>query len=368
MYLSQLKLMNFRNYDFLELEADNNINIFIGDNAQGKTNLLESIYMIGRGKSYKNNINDLIKWNKDSGIIQGNIISEGIKDNVKINLKNNKAEIFYNQKKITKKNTLSSNIYIILFSPEDLKLIKEGPDNRRKFLDSEITIIKPQYDNLIKKYSKVLMQRNNLLKSLFYDKSSIDTIDIWNEQLIELGSKIIFERIKFLKKLNDLTKVVHKELTKGKEDIQIYYISNLIKNHDDINNIKSIYRESLKDNFNIEKQKGSTSIGPHLDDIKVTINNYDAKIFGSQGQQRTVALSLKLSEIQLIKIEKKENPIILLDDVMSELDASRQREIIHYFRELQVFITCTDLNFQNYIQNYSKKIYTIHQGKIINIT
>ncbi|MFZ7134690.1 MAG: DNA replication/repair protein RecF [Eubacteriales bacterium] len=368
MYLSQLKLKNFRNYDSLNIELHENINIFIGDNAQGKTNLLEAIYILGRGKSYKNYSNDLIMWRKEQSVVEGTVIKERIKDELKLELKkDSNINILYNEKKIQKKNLLNKNIYIVLFSPEDLKLIKEGPDHRRKFIDNELTMIKPSYGRLIKDYSKVLFQRNNLLKSIHSHTLVPDTMDIWDEQLIQLGTKIIMQRVNFLKKINDITKKIHGELTKSKEDIQLYYVSNLIKNHRDLDDLDMLYKKTLKENYRIDIQRGFTSVGPHLDDIKVSVNDYDVKLFGSQGQQRTVALSLKLSEIQLIQVEKIQNPIILLDDVMSELDTKRQEEIIRYFKDLQVFITCTELNFKNYIQNFNKKIYTIHQGKITSI-
>ena len=368
MYLSQIKLINYRNITSLSLTLNRRINIFIGDNAQGKTNLLESIFLLGRGKSYRNLTNDLIMWDKEQSYVEGVFFKDNMKDHIKITLNKSNMNILYNDKKVIKKNSLSTKFYMILFSPEDLKLIKDGPDNRRKFLDNELSFIKPSYGQLIKDYNKVLFQRNNLLKTFTKEHDKPDTIEIWDDQLVYYGSRIIRQRISFLKKINDLTKVIHRELTKNKEELQLFYISNLIKNKKDIDDIENIYRQKIKDNFIYDFQRGFTSIGPHLDDIKVHINQYDVKLFGSQGQQRTVALSLKLSEIQLIQQEKGQNPIILLDDVMSELDSKRQEEIIKYFKDLQVFITCTELNFGNYLQNHIKKIYTIHQGKIENNT
>lgn len=367
MYLSHIKLLNYRNISSLSIDLDPRVNIFVGDNAQGKTNLLESIFLLGRGKSYRSSTNDLIMWNKEQSSVDGFFLKDNMKDHIKIIINNSNMNITFNDKKILKKNALSSKFYMILFSPEDLKLIKEGPENRRKFLDNELSLIKPSYGQLIKDYNKVLFQRNNLLKSFHKEQDKPDTLEIWNEQLVHFGSKIIRQRISFLKKINDLTKKIHGELTKNREELQLFYISNLIKNKNDLDDLENVYKQKIKHNFNLDFRKGYTSIGPHLDDIKVNINQYDVKLFGSQGQQRTVALSLKLSEIQLIQQEKGENPIILLDDVMSELDSKRQEEIIKYFKDLQVFITCTEFNFGNYLQNHIKKIYTIHRGKIENV-
>ncbi|MFZ7119384.1 MAG: DNA replication/repair protein RecF, partial [Eubacteriaceae bacterium] len=289
-------------------------------------------------------------------------------ENIRIEITNlNKLNIYINKKKINKKDSLTKKIHIILFSPEDLKLIKEGPDNRRKFIDNELGIIKPFYGKILKDYNKVLYQRNNLLKSLKFRKTTNNSLEIWNEQLINLGKKIIIYRINFLQKINKITNVIHNSLSNNQENLKLYYISNIIKSNDDLENIEETYKNLIEKNVKYDLEKGYTSIGPHLDDIKVVINNFDAKIYGSQGQQRTAALSMKLSEIELIKSELKEYPIILLDDVMSELDINRQKKVIKYFDNMQVVFTCTELNFENFIQNYDKKIYTIHQGKIKNI-
>jgi len=363
-----MKLVDFRNYKETNLSFHHNINIIIGDNAQGKTSLLEAVYVLARGKSYKNSPSDLIQWEKESSVIEGTFHKENFNDHIKILLnKPNKANIIINDKKVHKRSLLWEKIQVVLFSPEDLKMIKEGPDQRRKFIDNELNMIRPSYGNLLKDYARVLIQRNNLLKSLKIDNSNKNTLEIWDEQLVSLGQKIIISRIDFLKKINSITKKIHFTLTGGQEDLKLFYLSNIIKNNEDLDAIDEIYRRVLGEKLKDDIQKGYTSIGPHVDDIKVMINEFDAKIYGSQGQQRTAALSLKLSEIEIIKSELNENPIILLDDVMSELDSKRQEKIIEYFHSSQVLITCTEMNFKNFLQNFNKKIYTIERGIIVDI-
>ncbi|NTW70996.1 MAG: DNA replication/repair protein RecF [Eubacteriaceae bacterium] len=370
MYLKKLKLMNFRNYDTLDIELDQHINIFVGDNAQGKTNILESIYFLSRGKSFRNNNSDLIGWSHENSFAEGVFIKKNYDENIKISISKDdtieNTAVFINAKKIKARSDLYGKIMMVNFTPEDLSIIKDGPENRRKFIDNELLNIKPVHGRLLKDYARTLKQRNELLKNIWKDPSLKSTIEIWNEQLISYGKKIIVNRIIFLQKLNKISRKIHKILTDDQEELKLYYISNLIKNHEDMDNIEKIFKESLESSFDNDIKKGYTSIGPHLDDIKININDFDSKVFGSQGQQRTCALSLKLSQLELISEETGEVAIVLLDDVMSELDSSRQKRLIEFFRNSQVIITCTDTNFLNSIQTESKKIYTIYQGKIIN--
>lgn len=365
MYLSNIKLKNFRNYDELDLVLGKNINILMGDNAQGKTSLLEAVYVLSRGKSYKGNVLDLIYWDRDFGFVEGTINKSNIKEDIRIHIdKSSKVTISLNGKRVNKRSVLNQKIHVVIFSPEDLKMIKEGPDFRRKFIDNSLQIIKPSYGTLLKNYNKVLFQRNNLLKSIKLGTSNSNTLGIWDEQLVRLGINIIISRVNFLKKVNSITKKIHYSLTNGQEEMKLFYLSNIIKNNEDLENVESVYKNLLEENVKEDIQKGYSSIGPHLDDIRVSVNDYDVKVYGSQGQQRTAALSLKLSEIDLIRSEINENPIILLDDVMSELDSKRQEKVIEYFQSSQVLITCTEISFENYLQNVDKKIYTIKRGTI----
>lgn len=346
MFISRLKLINFRNYSSLDIELHNKLNIFIGNNAQGKTNILESIYLTGFGKSFRTSKDkELIKANKNMAYVK--VEGEKRHGEVSIELRlwnGKKKEIKTNGLSLTKLSELLGNIYIVIFSPEDLKLIKGGPAERRRFIDREISHVNRKYYYDIMSYNKVLLQRNNLLKNIVYNKKLLKTIDIWDNKLVEFGMKVIFKRIEFINRLNVLSRLIHRKITDGRENLEVKYLSNIEVNS------KSIYEEAFKDfRTKLEKRletdikRGYTTIGPHKDDLGIYIDDKDIRIFGSQGQQRTAALSLKLSEIEIIKGEVGEYPILLLDDVMSELDINRQNFLINSLRNVQTFITITEI-------------------------
>ncbi len=346
MFISRLKLINFRNYSSLDIELHNKLNIFIGNNAQGKTNILESIYLTGFGKSFRTSKDkELIKANKSMAYVK--VEGEKRHGEVSIELRlwnGKKKEIKTNGLSLTKLSELLGNIYIVIFSPEDLKLIKGGPAERRRFIDREISHVNRKYYYDIMSYNKVLLQRNNLLKNIVYNKKLLKTIDIWDNKLVEFGMKVIFKRIEFINRLNALSRLIHRKITDGRENLEVKYLSNIKVNS------KSIYEEAFKDfRTKLEKRletdikRGYTTVGPHKDDLGIYIDDKDIRIFGSQGQQRTAALSLKLSEIEIIKGEVGEYPILLLDDVMSELDINRQNFLINSLRNVQTFITITEI-------------------------
>ena len=346
MFISKLKLINFRNYSSLDIELHNKLNIFIGNNAQGKTNILESIYLTGFGKSFRTSKDkELIKANKNMAYVK--VEGEKRYGEVSIELRlwdGKKKEIKTNGLSLTKLSELLGNIYIVIFSPEDLKLIKGGPAERRRFIDREISHVNRKYYYDIMSYNKVLLQRNNLLKNIVYNKKLLKTIDIWDNKLVEFGMKVIFKRIEFINRLNALSRLIHRKITDGRENLEVKYLSNIEVNS------KSIYEEAFKDfRTKLEKRletdikRGYTTVGPHKDDLGIYIDDKDIRIFGSQGQQRTAALSLKLSEIEIIKGEVGEYPILLLDDVMSELDINRQNFLINSLRNVQTFITITEI-------------------------
>lgn len=346
MFISRLKLINFRNYSSLDIELHNKLNIFIGNNAQGKTNILESIYLTGFGKSFRTSKDkELIKANKNMAYVK--VEGEKRHGEVSIELRlwnGKKKEIKTNGLSLTKLSELLGNIYIVIFSPEDLKLIKGGPAERRRFIDREISHVNRKYYYDIMSYNKVLLQRNNLLKNIVYNKKLLKTIDIWDNKLVEFGMKVIFKRIEFINRLNVLSRLIHRKITDGRENLEVKYLSNIEVNS------KSIYEEAFKDfRTKLEKRletdikRGYTTVGPHKDDLGIYIDDKDIRIFGSQGQQRTAALSLKLSEIEIIKGEVGEYPILLLDDVMSELDINRQNFLINSLRNVQTFITITEI-------------------------
>ncbi len=245
-----------------------------------------------------------------------------------------------NGRKIKKISELLENVYIVVFSPEDLKIVKEEPEKRRKFIDRELCQIKPMYYNNLLKYKKILLQRNTLLKE---NSPKISVLEIWDYELAEYGSKIILQREDFIKKLNKISSKIHKNITNGKEKLNIQYESN-VPYMATLEEQKYLFIEKIKNSTEKDLQRRNTSVGPHRDDLKITINGIDIRKYGSQGQQRTAALSLKLAEIMLIKEETEEEAILLLDDVLSELDEERQNYLINSLSETQLFITAAELS------------------------
>lgn len=357
MYINTLSLKNFRNYDEEFIEFDKGVNIIYGENAQGKTNILEAIYLCSTSKSYRtSNDREMIKINEDEGHINIKYNKFNKMDQIDIHLrKNNNKGIAINKIPIKSLNQLLGNINVIMFSPEDLGLIKNGPKERRKFINIELCQLSPLYYYNIKQYNKVLKQRNNLLKLIKINKMSPDQLDVWDLQLLEYGNKVIEERTNFINQIRPLFNKIHYKISGEKEKINIIY---------DLNISSDNYEEKLKEYRLKDISVGSTLIGPHKDDIKFLLNDIDIRKYGSQGQQRTAALSLKLSEIELVKKIIDDTPILLLDDVLSELDKNRQKYLIETLRGVQTIITCTGL--EDYlINNMSiEKMYKIKEGKI----
>lgn len=358
MYVKKISLKNYRNIERLDLELKKGINIFYGKNAQGKTNLLESIYIGATGRSHRTHKDkELINFNENEAHIRLEIQKENIFDKIDIHLKNNsKKGIAINNIPINKLGELFGYLNVVIFSPEDLSLIKQGPQERRKFIDMELCQISNIYYYNLSQYYKILKQRNSLLKKLVKDNSLKDTLFIWDNQLINFGCKIIQTRNLFIKKLNNISQKIHKEITDGKEQLELKYKPSVFV---------SEFKEKLEKNIEKDIFYATTSYGPHKDDMLFFINNINARDFGSQGQQRTASLSTKLAEIQLIEEEKGILPVLLLDDVLSELDKDRQKFLIKNIKNLQVIITCTGV--EDVLKNLDGKcnIFNVSNGKII---
>lgn len=360
MRVKSIRLINFRNYENIKTMLNPKLNIFLGNNAQGKTNLLESIYLAALGKSYKTNRDrELINHRKTQAYIGIEIIS--LRGEIFIEIKldlNNKKRVKINRIEINKINEILGNLNVVIFSPEDLKLVKEGPSERREFLDNEISQIKPNYRYNIQKYNNILYQRNKLLKNR--SKTVLDTLDIWDEQLADIGSIIMKYRKDFIEKLKNISSKIHLDITSNEEKLEISYFSSIKYSK----NLKELYLTVLKEQRNLDIDKGTTSVGIHKDDFNIYINGVSCRNYGSQGQQRTAALSLKLAEVELIKGEKKEYPIILLDDVLSELDIKRRKKLVSRFKDIQTIITSTDdIELKNY-KSFEKSTFKINNGKI----
>ena len=341
MYIKSLELQDFRNYENLDIEFHPNVNLILGNNAQGKTNLIESIYLTSLGKSFRtSNDYEMIKFG--SKFFRVKVDAEKKFEDVSVEMavsKESKA-VKINGRKIKKISELLEHIYIVVFSPEDLKIVKEEPEKRRKFIDRELSMIKPIYFNNLARYKKVLLQRNTMLKEM---NPNLSLLQVWDTELISYGVKIIQARAEFIKKLNKISAEIHHGITNGKEKLVIQYESNIPVMKDE-HEQREIFEDKIADSMEKDMMRGTTSIGPHRDDLKITINGIDIRKYGSQGQQRTAALSLKLAEIMLIKDETDEDCILLLDDVLSELDEERQQYLINSLSNIQMFITSAELS------------------------
>lgn len=357
MKINSINLQNFRNYNILNISFDGETNIIYGDNAQGKTNILEAIYVSATTKSHRGNKDrEMISFNEDEAHIKSIVEKNGTTYRIDMHLKKNKSKgIAINGVPIKKASELFGIINIVVFSPEDLNIIKEGPAARRHFIDMELSQIDKIYLSDLSNYNRVLVQRNKLLKDLYFRDDVIDTLDIWDIQLVNYGKRMIEARKKFIKSLNDIIGEIHRNLSGSKEQLLIKYEPNI---HE------SEFERQLIQCRDRDLKTKMTNIGPHKDDISFFINGNDVRKYGSQGQQRTAALSLKLSEIELVKSVIHDSPILLLDDVLSELDSNRQNLLLNSIKDIQTIITCTGLD--EFVNNRFtvNKIYKVTEGHV----
>lgn len=372
MIIDSLKIKNYRNFKEAEIKLNSSLNIFIGDNGQGKTNLMESIYLSSIGRTFRlNSENELINFNENKSSIEVNFTKANYKTQISIELeKNKKKQVYINGVKLDKTSEMIGILNNVIFTPDDLKIIKGSPIERRKFINIDISQIKPKYKYLLNKYKKVCSERNIILKNYCTKKENKDIISIWNDYLVNIGTEIILYRLEYLNNLKKYAKKIYADISGNKEDFDLNYMSN-IGNIDklDKENIKKVFYDKIQTNLNQEIQNKITLYGPHKDDIIIKINNKECKYFGSQGQQRSAILAIKLAEIEIIKEEIGEYPILLLDDVLSELDNKRKGFLLNYINKIQTFITTTDDHDLNVMtKNYNKKNFYINEGKISNIT
>ena len=337
MNIRSIELKNFRNYENLEISFDEGTNILFGDNAQGKTNILEAAYMSGTTKSHKGSRDrEMIRFGEEEAHLKTVVVRGGREYQIDMHLKKNRAKgIAIDKIPIKKASELFGILNIVFFSPEDLNIIKNGPAERRRFLDSELCQLDRIYLADLTNYNKLLAQRNKLLKDMIYRPSLSDTLPVWDMQLIETGKKIIRRRKQFVDELREIVSDIHYRISGGKEELFLKYEPNI----DDIFFEDELSRAKEKD-----KKLCQTSVGPHRDDLLFSIGDVDIRKYGSQGQQRTSALSLKLSEIELVRKSISDTPVLLLDDVLSELDSSRQNYLLNNISDTQTIITCTGLD------------------------
>ena len=369
MFIEDLQLIHFRNYEHEVINFEKGINVVVGENAQGKTNLIEAMFFLSRGYSHRaSNLSELAQWEQDDFFINAHVVSDGVKHKITMKSNQGKRQILLDEK-TGKRDRINRIFNTILFEPEDLKIVKEGPDKRRRFLNQEISGFQPEYHYLLRDYEKVLNQRNTLLKNIHYQPSLRATLSVWDEQLVSIGTRLMNHRIRYLHRLNKEAGVIHKILSHGNENLTLYYQNNIIASLEDASRLKNIFKQRLEGCREEEIQRGSTIYGPHVDDILIEINGKDARRYGSQGQQRSAAISLKLSQIEIYYENTGEYPVVLLDDIFSELDESRRQSIIKLLNKTQAFITCTeDVIRQEDEMPFKKNVIHIHQGKVKKIT
>lgn len=357
MIIKSIELQNFRNYEDLNISFDEGTNIFYGDNAQGKTNILEAAYLSGTTKSHKcSKDKEMIRFGEQESHIRTVVVKKDKEYQIDMHLKHNRSKgIAINKVPIKKASELFGILNMVFFSPEDLNIIKNGPVERRRFLDSELCQLDKIYLSDLTTYNKILNQRNKLLKDMVYRPDLKDTLSVWDMQLVETGRKIIRRRKQFVDELNEIVHDIHYRISGEKEDLLLQYEPSI----EDIFFEDELFRVKERD-----MRQCMTSVGPHRDDLLFSIGEVDIRKFGSQGQQRTSALSLKLSEIELVKRSIHDTPVLLLDDVLSELDSNRQNYLLNSIHDTQTLITCTGLD--EFVKNRFQinKIFKVVQGTV----
>lgn len=358
MHIKSLEIKDYRNYISTNVAFGPGVNIIYGENARGKTNLIEAIYMAATSKSHRMaKENEIIRLGEKEAEVHLLFEKEGIEGSIDIHLrKNGKKNIGVNGLKIKKLSELFGEIHVIMFSPEDLGLIKNGPKERRRFIDIELSQLNPVYMYYLSHYYKVLKQRNSLLKVGSHQSEFEDLLDVYDIQLEDYGSRLIDMREKFVDELNPVYSARHYEISGGREKVTLIYDKNCVKDQ---------LAAHLKKYRMTDIYRKTTTVGPHRDDLKFMLNDIDLRTFGSQGQQRTAALSLKLSEIEMVKDQIKDTPILLLDDVLSELDHNRQIYLTGHLENIQTFITCTGV--EDFVTSNMKKydLYEVLEGNVI---
>ena len=357
MKLESIEVGNFRNYENAKLEFHPKTNILYGDNAQGKTNILESIYVCATTNSHKGSKDkELIRFGEDEAHIRMFLTKREMTHKIDMHLRKSKGKgIAIDGQKIKKAADLLGLCNVVFFSPEDLGIIKNGPAERRRFVDMELCQLDNFYLYNLNHYNKIVNQRNKLLKDMYMNPDLKETLTIWDMQLVSYGSKIIERRKLFVEQLNEIIYEIHKKLSGGREEIRIQYEPDVELDE---------FERKLKNSQDRDMRAKMTSVGPHRDDFSFLVGDVDIRKFGSQGQQRTAALSLKLSEIELVKRITKDTPVLLLDDVLSELDSNRQNYLLNSIGDIQTIITCTGL--EEFVNNRfeSNRVFKVSAGTV----
>lgn len=363
MRVEKMVLKNYRNYAELTTEFNKNVIVFTGANAQGKTNILEAVYLSAMGRSHRTHEdNELIKWQQQAALVIITFKRQDMENILTFKfIKDQNKEILLNGNPI-KVRDLIGLLNVVLFSPEDLALVKGSPQLRRRFLDIEISQANPAYYRQLLQYNRILSQRNHLLKKIRERKADANLLETWDEQLVKAAVVLVTKRLEAVKKINMLANLMHRKLTGNKENLSVHYSLNGMSDESP-RDLAGFYQKKVKENQQTDIFRGSTGIGPHRDDLILAVNGENLRIYGSQGQQRTGVLSLKLAELEFIKSETGEYPVLLLDDVMSELDGSRREHLMTFIRDkIQTLITATDITFFPEMKN--ARFYRVSDGQI----
>lgn len=366
MRIEHLKLTNFRNYSSLDLDFNKNVNIFIGDNGKGKTNILESIYVLSLTKTNRYGLEDnLIKFDEEIAKIEGLIRSDDLLKKQEVHLTRKKKQIFINNKEIRRVKDYISNFCVISFTPEDLEIVKGSPNIRRNMINIDISQLQNSYITYLNEFNQIIKIRNEYLKKMNLDgNTDIRYLDVVNQGMIEKGIKIYEYRYNFFKKINELLPKIFKKLS-NLENLKIKYDTSVDLDDFDYELIKKNYENKIKKNFKVELMQGVTLTGPHRDDFSFDLNGIDMKNFASQGQQRLAIIALKIAEIYLFKEEMGEYPVLLLDDIFSEIDTKKRNKIIGFLlKDIQSIITTTDINDieEDLVKNAN--IYKVNNNKV----
>lgn len=367
MRVHRLVLKNFRNYETFDQTFDRQVIIFRGANAQGKTNVLEALYMLSIAKSHRTNRDrDCIRWGAPFAVMKATVERKSDRHRLEVQLSPKGKKVKRNGVEQRRLSDYLGTLNAVMFAPEDLSIVKGRPEMRRRFLDMSISQVTPTYVHHLSRYNKVLAQRNHLLKSMWQTKAASPLLDVLNEQLVTAGVHVLLKRVEFIRKIESWAQDIQAHITNGHERLQLSYRTFV----DDIEQkdesaLREEYYALLKSREAKERERGSTLIGPHRDDVTFTVNDIDVQTFGSQGQQRTTALSLKLAEIELVYEVIGEYPILLLDDVLSELDVTRQTHLIHSIRgKVQTFVTTTSTDGIDERTLRDASVYDVERGNV----
>lgn len=357
MLIRRIQLKNFRNYESLALSFSDGVNFLYGDNAQGKTNLLEAIFLSATTRTFRGSKDkELIRFGSEDSTIGTKIISKGTPYIVQMTLRKSKPKcVTVDEIPIRRSAELMGLLHVVAFCPDDMAMMKAGPSERRRFLDMELCQMDPIYCSNLINYNKVLLQRNNLLKQIGASPSLRDTVSVWDDQLVQYGSAVIRRRRQFIEELKPIVSKKHAYLSGECEELSIEYAPSVTED---------AYAEKLQRDFEHDLFAKATGTGPHRDDMEVSVDGRSVRLYGSQGQQRTAALSLKLAEIEIARERMGEAPVLLLDDVLSELDRKRQMQLLSEINGLQTVITCTGMEEFVQMRSPTDRVYYVTNGTV----